>query len=102
MWRLRLSQGEQLLHSLEWGAAEGDTPHPRSAAAAVRRYPDSKVSSGSHEETPQSKVRSSRGIGKCDLGVQNEAGQRIIEFCEGKALVITNMIFQQHKRRLYT
>ena len=52
LWRLHLSQGEQLLHSLEWGAAEGDTPHSRSAAAAVRRYPDSKVSSGSREETP--------------------------------------------------
>ena len=38
--------------ALEWGAAEGDTPHPRSAAAAVRRDPNSKVSSGSCEETP--------------------------------------------------
>ena len=36
------------------------------------------------------------------LGVQNEAGQRLIEFCQEKALVIANTLFQQHKRRLYT
>ena len=40
--------------------------------------------------------------GKFDLGIQNEAGQRLIEFCEENALVITNTLFQQHKRRLYT
>ena len=40
--------------------------------------------------------------GKFDLGVQNEAGQRLIEFCEENALVIANTLFQQHKRRLYT
>ena len=34
--------------------------------------------------------------------VQNEAGQRIIDFCQENALVIANTIFQQHKRRLYT
>ena len=36
------------------------------------------------------------------LGVQNEAGQRLIEFCQKNALVIANILFQQHKRRLYT
>ena len=35
------------------------------------------------------------------LGVQNEAGQRLIEFCQEHALVIANTLFQQHKRRLY-
>ena len=40
--------------------------------------------------------------GKFDLVVQNEAGQRLIEFCQENALVITNTLFQQHKRRLYT
>ena len=40
--------------------------------------------------------------GKFDLGVQNEAGQRLIEFCQENALVRANTIFQQHKRRLYT
>ena len=40
--------------------------------------------------------------GKFGLGVQNEAGQRLIEFCQGNALVIANTLFQQHKRRLYT
>ena len=40
--------------------------------------------------------------GKFGLGVQNEAGQRLIEFCQVNALVIANTLFQQHKRRLYT
>ena len=48
---------------------------------------------GSHE-TP--------GVtGKFGLGIQNEAGQRLIEFCQENALVIANTLFQQHKRRLY-
>ena len=40
--------------------------------------------------------------GKFGLGIQNEAGQRLIEFCQMNALVIANTLFQQHKRRLYT
>ena len=40
--------------------------------------------------------------GKYDLGVQNEAGQRLIEFCQENALVIANTLFQPHKRGLYT
>ena len=40
--------------------------------------------------------------GKFGLGVQNEAGQRLIEFCQENALVIARALFQQHKRRLYT
>ena len=40
--------------------------------------------------------------GKFGLGLQNEAGQRLIEFCQENALVIENTLFQQHKRRLYT
>ena len=40
--------------------------------------------------------------GKFGLGVQNEAGQRLIEFCQENALVIANTLFQRHKRRLYT
>ena len=40
--------------------------------------------------------------GKIGLGVQSEAGQRLIEFCQKNALVIENTLFQQHKRRLYT
>ena len=39
---------------------------------------------------------------KFGLGMQNEAGQRLIEFCQENALVIANSLFQQHKRRLYT
>ena len=40
--------------------------------------------------------------GKFGLGMRNEAGQRLIEFCQENALVIANTLFQQHKRRLYT
>ena len=36
-------------------------------------------------------------IGKFGLGVQNEAGQKLIEFCQENALVIANTLFQQHK-----
>ena len=39
---------------------------------------------------------------KFGLGVQNEAGQQLIEFCQENALVIANTLFRQHKRRLYT
>ena len=40
--------------------------------------------------------------GKFGPGVQNEAGQRLIEFCQENALVIANTLFQQHKRRFCT
>ena len=39
---------------------------------------------------------------KFGLGIQNEAGQRLIRFCQENTLVIANTLFQQHKRRLYT
>ena len=39
---------------------------------------------------------------KFGLAVQNEAGRRLIEFCQENTLVISNTLFQQHKRRLYT
>ena len=39
--------------------------------------------------------------GKFGLGVQNETGQRLIEFCQENSLIIVNTLFQ-HKRRLYT
>ena len=51
------------------------------------------------------KVRSQEipGVtGKFGLGVQNEAGQRLTEFCQENALIIADTLFQQHKRRLYT
>ena len=57
-------------------------------------YRDQNAKVGS-QETP--------GVtGKFGLGVQNEAGQRLIEFCQENTLVIANTLFQQHKRRLYT
>ena len=40
--------------------------------------------------------------GKFGLGIWNEAGQRLIEFCQENSPVIINTLFQQHKRRLYT
>ena len=40
--------------------------------------------------------------GKFGLGVRNETGKSLIEFCQENALVIANSLFQQHKRRLYT
>ena len=40
--------------------------------------------------------------GKFGLGIQNVAGQRLIEFCQENTLLIENTLFQQHKRRLYT
>ena len=39
---------------------------------------------------------------KFGFGVQNQAGQRLIEFCQENALVIVNTQFQQHKRQFYT
>ena len=47
------------------------------------------------QETP-------RVTGKFGLGIRNEAGQRLLEFCQENALVIANTLFQQHKRRLCT
>ena len=38
------------------------------------------------------------GTGKFGFGVWNEAGQRLTEFCQEKALVVANTLFQQHKR----
>ena len=43
-----------------------------------------------------------RVTGNFGLGVQNEAGKRLTEFCQENTLVIENILFQQHKRRLYT
>ena len=40
--------------------------------------------------------------GKFGLGVQNKAGQSLVEFCQENALVIADTLFQQQKRRLYT
>ena len=39
--------------------------------------------------------------GKFGLGVQNEAGQRLIQFCQENTLVIANTLFQKHKKRLH-
>ena len=64
---------------------------PSCACAAIE---DWNAKEGS-QETP--------GVtGKFGLGMWNEAGQRLIEFCQENALAIANTLFQQHKRRLHT
>ena len=58
-----------------------------------------------HYRGMECKSRKSRNpgvTGKFGLGVWNAAGQRLIEFCQENSLVIANILFQQHKRRLYT
>ena len=65
---------------------------PKKYVLFITGYWNAKVGS---QETP--------GVtGKFGLGVQNEAGQKLIKFCQDNALVIANTLFQQHKRRLYT
>ena len=65
---------------------------PKKDVLFIIRYQNAKVGS---QEIP--------GVtGKFGLGAQNEAGQRLTEFCQKNALVIANTLFQQHKRRLYT
>ena len=55
-----------------------------------------------HHRGPECKSHKTPGVtGKFGLGVQNEAGKRLIEFCQENAMVIANTLFQQHKRRLY-
>ena len=53
-------------------------------------------------ECKSRKARNTWITGRFGLGVQNEPGQRLIEFCQENALVTANTLFQQHKRRLYT
>ena len=65
---------------------------PKKDVLFIIGYWNAKVGS---QETP--------GVtGKFGPGVQNEEGQRLIEFCQENPLVIANTFFQQHKRRLYT
>ena len=64
---------------------------PKKDVLYIIGYWNAKVGS---QETP--------GVtGKFGLGMWNEAGKRLIEFCQENALVIANTLFQQHKRRLY-
>ena len=53
-------------------------------------------------ECKSKKSRNTWSNGKFGLGVLNEAGQRLTEFCQKNALVIANTLFQQYKRKLYT
>ena len=50
----------------------------------------------------KAEIQETPGVtGKFHLGVQNEAGQKLIEFCQENALAIGNTLFQKHKRRLH-
>ena len=53
-------------------------------------------------ECKSMKSRNTWGTGKFGLGIQSEAGQRLVDFCQENALVIANTLFLQHKRRLCT
>ena len=65
---------------------------PKKDVLFIREDWNAKVGS---QETP--------GVtGKYGLGTWNEAGQRLIEFCQDNALVTANTLFQQQKRRRYT
>ena len=65
---------------------------PKKDVLCIIGYWNAKVES---QETP--------GVtGKFSLGVRNEGGQRLIEFCQENPLVIAKTLFQQHKRRFYT
>ena len=118
-WGVKIYESESLVHGilqatiLKWVVfpSPGDHPNPgiepRSPPLRAHSLPfrtntqndvlfiiedwNAKVGS---QETP--------GItGIFGLGVQNEAGQRLIEFCQEHALVIANTLFQQHERRLH-
>ena len=65
---------------------------PKKDVLFIIGYWNAKVGS---QETPEV-------TGKFGLGIWNEAGERLIEFCQENALVIANTLFQQQKRRLYT
>ena len=94
----RSSKAQPLLLTLEEGYLLTAAPPDLERGVAPLRLPaiigdwNAKVRS---QETP--------GVtGKFGLRVQNETGQRIIDFGQENALVIANTLFQQHKRRLYT
>ena len=61
---------------------------------------------GTHVRIKDFKIKKKKEIpgvaGKFGLGVQDEAGQRLMEFCQENAMVIANILFQQQKKRLYT
>ena len=65
----------------------------KAIALTIQTFGDWNAKVGS-EETPEV-------TGKFGLGIRNEAGKRLIELCQENALVITNTLFQQQKRRLH-
>ena len=56
---------------------------------------------GRKESDPTERLNRTE-LNQLGLGIQNEAGQILTEFCEENALVIANTLFHQHKRKLYT
>ena len=75
---------------LEWGAIAFSASRTNTQKRCPFHHRDWNAKLGS-QEIP-------RVTGKFGLGVQNEAGQKLTEFCQENALMITNTLFQQHKR----
>ena len=76
---------------VEWFYEDLSELTPKKDVLFIIGYWNAKVGS---QETP--------GVtGKFGLGVQNETGQRLIEFCQENTLVIANTLFQQHEKTLH-
>ena len=84
--------------------AEAEVPifwPPNVKSQLIEKDPDAGMTVGDWNAKVES--QETPGVtGKFGLGIRNEAGQRLIEFCQENTLVIANTLFQQHKRRLYT
>ena len=103
--------------STEWNKAKakrvwprectGHSKHPLPIAQEktlhmdITRWPTPKWCAFRGLECKSRKSEISGVTGKFDFGVQNEAGQRLTEFCQENALVLVNTLFQQHKRWLH-
>ena len=97
-----LLHGRQTLYSLSHQGSLQDLLEltPKKDVLFITEDWNEKV--GSQETSGETKKKETPGVtGKFGLGVQNEAGQRLTEFCQENTLVIANTLFQQHKRRLY-
>ena len=77
---------------LNWFSEDLLEPTPKNNVLFIVGFWNAKVG---RQEIPEV-------TGKFGLEVQNEAGQRLTEFCQENTLVTANTIFKQHKRRLYT
>ena len=70
--------------------------------SAVEAWRHTHIYIQTHTHTHTHTYVTPEAASKFDLGIKNEAGQSLREFCQENALVIASTLFQQHKRRLYT